>query len=161
MKRFGVIALVLILAMSLFSAAYAEPDQIASAYVQGDIEGDVFVQVTVDLADKWSVEYYPFAFYLYDHVFDPAADDAENYQAYGTFFLKADYDSMLATWAENGETYEEKDGCVFTEVSDETVGYYFPIDEDVYIGVIIDKAVDADAVLARISCARVAFEEEE
>jgi hypothetical protein len=62
---------------------------------------------------------------------------------------------MLSSWAETKTEYEEKDGLFVTKTSDDTMGYYGSIDEETYLGVIIDSSLDANAILARISCIKV------
>ena len=155
MKRFVISALVLILAMSAFAAALAEPAQIATGDVQSDLEGEIVVQTTVDLSDNWSVWFMPSTVYVYDHVFNPAELGKVDYAAFISFCSKEDYEATLAEWTEAGTEYEEKGDFVAGPYMDEMTEYLKPVDEDTYLDVFVFNTVDADAVLARISCAKV------
>ena len=161
MKRFVILTMILVLAMSLSAAALAEPAQIASASVRADPKSELVVMTTVDLTGSWSVRFEPYTVYLYNHIFDPADFGGESwmdYTAYISFCSAEDYEATLAAWAEEGLTYEEKNGCLAAPYWDDMTEYIRPVDGEVYMDAFIFNTADADDVLARISCVRKAWE---
>ena len=156
MNRLGIFVLVFVLMMSFSAAVSADPAQIASAVVEEAMGGSL-VRVTVDLSDNWSVRYYPYAFYLYDQPFDPQADGAGEFLAYGTLFSEESFNSLAEGFTAGN--HEEKDGYVLYKTADGQTAYYAPVDDGLYIGLIVDPAVDTDAVWARIAYSKVPLSE--
>ena len=160
MKCKGILALVLIFTVNLFTITSAEQEQLASAYVKADLKGKIVCQVTIDLTDRWSVRFEPSTIYLYDHAFDPAEVGLLDYAAFVSLCTKEDYDSTLEEWAKDGTEYEERKGYIVAPCWDDMTQYIKPIDEEVYLQVIIFNTVNAEDVLARIvSCERKVYTE--
>ena len=146
MKRLVALALFFVFVMSMCSTVYAEPEQVGYGLLEEAMSGAV-VRVTVDLAEKLSVGFYPMAFYLHDQpVF---SDDADSI-AYGTLLSEESYASLLEAHVDSERT--DKDGYI---VFKDTVGdtsFVAPVSEGLYILLIVDSSVaDTDAVWARIT----------
>ena len=145
MKRLVVLALVLLFVVSLSTAAFADPVQVGYGILEEAMSGDV-VRVTVDLADNWSVGFYPMAFYLHDQ---PVQSNDADYVAYGTLLSAESYESILEVHADDERT--DKDGVLVFTATDGEISFVAPIDENLYLLLLVDPAVDADAVWTRIS----------
>ena len=152
MKRLGIFVLMVVFAMSMSAAAFAEPAQIASAVLEDAMNANNFVRVTVDLKENWSVRFSPMAFCLYDH---PAYSSEDEFFAYGTLISGASYDSLMESIAKND--YEEKDGVIVRQTFDGLTSFLAPVDQDVYITVLVEPDTDADEVWARIACERESY----
>ena len=149
MKRLLAVALVLVFAFGLLpTAAFAEPSQVASSALEVGIDDGVYVRVTVDLADDWSVQFLPRAFYLYDQ---PALDDETEEIAFGTVVDEESYSSLLE--GHEGDKSEKKgDATIFYgEFGPIMVG---PVEKGLYLLLnFSDSVEDPEAVWARvISC---------
>lgn len=145
MKRLVVLVLVLIFVMSLPSAAFAETAQVGYGILEEAVSGDC-VRVIVDLADNWSVGFYPMSFYLYDQ---PAYSGAADFLAYGVLMGEAAYSSLVESQA-NSER-EDFDGFIeFIEPEGMTT-FVAPIKEELYLTLTVDPATDAEAAFARVT----------
>ena len=146
MKRLVVLVLVFIFMMSLPSAAFAETAQVGYGVLEESTSGDC-VRVIVDLADNWSVGFYPMAFYLYDQ---PAYSGAADFLAYGVLMGEAAYNSLVEAHADSDR--EDYDG--FTEfIEPEGVTTFVaPIGENQYLMLITYPPFDAEGLWERVSC---------
>ena len=145
MKRLVVLVLVLIFVMSLPSAAFAETTQVGYGILEESISGDC-VRVIVDLADNWSVGFYPMSFYLYDQ---PAYSGAADFLAYGVLMGEAAYNSLVEAHADSER--EDYDGFTeFIEPSGVTT-FVAPIKEDLYLSLIVDPPTDPESAFARVT----------
>ena len=147
MKRLGIVLLVFIFVMGTSCAAFAEPAQIASAVIEEGLNSDIYVRITADLTGNWSVRFYPLAFYLYDQ---PAYDNEAEFLAYGTLLSEESYTSLVES-IEADEKLEQKDGYSVYTTTEGLRSYIAPIEEGLYLLLLVDPAVDTDAVWARIS----------
>ena len=146
MKRFLILLLAFVFVLSMSSSAFAEPAQIASGVLEEAIDG-TNVRVTVDLADNWSVRFYPMAFYLYDK---PAYDNEADSLAYGTLMNQASYASLLESHADDASS--EKDGyTAFTSTDGEKV-FVSAVAENLYLLLLVDPSVDGESVWERVNC---------
>ena len=146
MKRFLVLTLVFIFALSLPSVAFAEPAQIATGIVEEAIDG-ACVRISVDLADNWSAAFYPMAFCLYDQ---PVYEVGADYLAYGVLLNETSYASILEAHAD--DEMAEKDGYVVYTIADGETSCVAPLSEGLYLLLLVDPSLDADAVFARVAC---------
>ena len=149
MRRFSMIVVAVIFMMSLSAAAFAEPAQIASGVLEEAMTG-ACVRVSVDLADNWSVKFYPMGFYLYDQ---PAFE--KDSLAYGTLLSEESYATLIESHAD--EELAERDGAVVFTASEGETGFIAPVGEGLYILLLVDPATEADAVWARVSCEMETF----
>ena len=145
MKRLVVLALVFVLMMGMSAAAFAEAAPLAIGIVEEAMDG-ARVRVTLDLTDNWSAEFYPMAFYLYS----PDCSEEGEFDAYGVLMNEKSYTSLLESHAE--DTCEERDGYIVIMSSNGETAYVAPVDEGLYVLLLVDQTVDADDAWARVAC---------
>ena len=118
---------------------------IASGVLEEAIDG-VHARVTVDLADNWSVRFYPMAFYLCS----PDCENEEDFDAYGTLLNEQACASLLESHADD-ESFAEKNGRIVYTTDDGQTGIIAPVDENEYITLIVSPPWNADAVWSRVA----------
>ena len=151
MKKNSIIYLVLVVSLIiLLTGCGSNTKQVASA--KQTVDGDQIAIMTVDLSDGYSVEFASGAAYFYK------GGEIEDSKVIAHAFIitKESYDGEITYFQTNSELegkFKDLKNGVYSYTTKETVEYFFPSNDDLYMKVVVQKDFlkDADSIYKRFS----------
>jgi len=155
MKKNGIVFLILVVSLTILltGCGSSTTKQVASA--KQNYVDDKIAVMTVDLSDGYSVDFATGAAYFYK---GGKIEDNEVI-AHAFIITKAAYDDEISYFTGDnkleGKFKDLKDG-IYSYTTDDSVEYFFPTNDDLYMKVVVGKEykAEADSIYKRFSAER-------